>query len=96
MPQRPPRTKRRKGWDHGGKSRHERGYGSAWVRLRNAFMAEHPVCADPFGRHPDRVVPAEECDHIVPKAFGGTDDWENLQALCCECHRHKTARERVE
>ena len=32
-------------------------------------------------------------DHIVPKRAGGTDDLENLQTLCRQCHSRKTATE---
>lgn len=28
-------------------------------------------------------------DHIVKRAFGGTDDLNNLQILCLLCHRYK-------
>ena len=31
-----------------------------------------------------------QCDHIIPRAVGGTDDDWNLQILCKKCHRHKT------
>ncbi len=30
-----------------------------------------------------------EIDHIVPIAKGGTNDRENLQPLCFQCHRRK-------
>jgi 5-methylcytosine-specific restriction protein A len=36
---------------------------------------------------------ATAVDHIIAKADGGTDDDENLQPICDECHRMKTARE---
>jgi len=52
-----------------------------------------PLCADPFGEHGDRVVAATEVDHIVPLRAGGTNDAENLQALCKSCHSRKTAIE---
>ncbi|MDM7498745.1 HNH endonuclease, partial [Escherichia coli] len=38
---------------------------------------------------------ARTVDHIIPKAHGGTDDDSNLESLCLECHRAKTARERI-
>jgi 5-methylcytosine-specific restriction endonuclease McrA len=31
-----------------------------------------------------------ECDHIVARCFGGTDDWSNLQVLCIKHHAEKT------
>ena len=33
-------------------------------------------------------------DHIIPLASGGTNDDDNLQALCIECHRDKTIKEK--
>ena len=41
----------------------------------------------------DRVTPANQVDHIVPRAKGGTDDMDNLQALCKPCHDAKTKTE---
>jgi len=40
-----------------------------------------------------RFVLAEECDHKVPVWEGGTDADHNLQALCKDCHKAKTAIE---
>ena len=40
-----------------------------------------------------RVTPATEVDHIIPKAKGGTDDLDNLQAINKECHKRKTTKE---
>lgn len=42
----------------------------------------------PAGRKP------VEIDHIVPQCDGGSDDLENLQALCGHCHHEKTTGER--
>ena len=33
---------------------------------------------------------ASQVDHIKPKAFGGSDERKNLQALCSKCHDEKT------
>lgn len=33
------------------------------------------------------------CDHIIPTSEGGTDDESNLQAICKDCDKHKTAAE---
>jgi 5-methylcytosine-specific restriction protein A len=34
-----------------------------------------------------------EVDHIIPIVRGGTNDKENLQAVCRSCHIRKTAEE---
>ena len=71
----------------------DRGYGANWQKIRSSVLAETPLCADPFEFHAneERVELAAEVDHIVPKAKGGTDDPENLQALCERCHKYKTS-----
>lgn len=73
-------------------SRHARGYGSKWDRLRAVVMRRDSglcqVCL-PQGR----VVAAHHVDHKINKAQGGTDDEANLQAICRTCHRAKTAGE---
>ena len=38
--------------------------------------------------------PAEEVDHIVPRAMGGSVyALGNLQSMCKQCHKRKTARQ---
>jgi len=32
-------------------------------------------------------------DHIVALQYGGTNEIDNLQALCCECHMKKSVLE---
>jgi len=96
MPKRPPRLSTAKReykheWDRNKVKGNP--YGSAWKKIRNAYMAQHVLCADPDGRHPNRVVPADDCDHIIPICQGGETTWDNLQALCRACHKAKTARE---
>jgi 5-methylcytosine-specific restriction protein A len=73
-------------------SRHARGYGAAWERLRKAILARDDGLCQPCKRQ-GRVTVARHVDHITPKARGGTDDPKNLEAICVECHRTKTARE---
>ena len=36
-----------------------------------------------------------DIDHIIPLSLGGTEDHNNLQALCPVCHRKKTDQERL-
>lgn len=69
----------------------QQGYGANWRRLRAMHLAQEPLC-----RHCGRqgiVTPASEVDHIVPRSNGGSDKYENLQALCKSCHSRKTYRE---
>lgn len=35
-----------------------------------------------------------EWDHVIPLAMGGDDDLPNLQPLCRNCHRSKTATDK--
>lgn len=69
-------------------------YGSHWPKLRlRVLKAAHFLCQCEDCVRLDRVRIADEVDHIVPKAKGGTDDVSNLQAINHECHDAKTARE---
>lgn len=81
----------RKPWADKG-SRHDRGYGKAWVRLRQQALRRDAYLCQPC-RANGRVTPATEVDHITPKAKGGTDDMSNLQSICHDCHTAKTARD---
>jgi 5-methylcytosine-specific restriction protein A len=69
----------------------ERGYGSAWQRLRDRVRTEEPLCRRCLAK--DLIQATEEVDHIVPKSDGGTDDRANLQGLCKSCHSRKTMTE---
>lgn len=73
-------------------SRHERGYGSAWVKLRrNILDRDMHLCQPCLAK--GRPTPAPMVDHIVAKADGGTDDPSNLRAICSACHAAKTTAE---
>ena len=72
-------------------SRHARGYGREWDKLRARILErDNYLCQCSECRKHDRVTPANEVDHIVPKAKGGTDDLSNLQAINRFCHQRKT------
>lgn len=73
-------------------SRHERGYGTAWDRTREHILVRDCGLCQPCLRD-GLVTAASAVDHIVPKSRGGTDDPDNLQAICTACHRAKTATE---
>lgn len=73
-------------------SRHQRGYGTVWEKLRAQVLERDTLLCKP-GLAKGEVHLAQEVDHIIPKAAGGTDHINNLQAICKACHREKTARE---
>ena len=66
-------------------------YGRAWQRVRDRFIAAHPLCQR--CKEHDAVTPAQEVHHIVPLSQGGTHDEVNLMSLCTSCHSGITARE---
>ncbi|MCB1688654.1 MAG: HNH endonuclease [Halioglobus sp.] len=70
----------------------ERGYGKQWRKIRDRVMLRDKRLCQPCLEH-SRATPATAVDHIIPKAQGGTDEPDNLQAICTPCHRAKTARE---
>ena len=59
--------------------------------LRRQIVSEQwafcDACHDPL------EAGTAEIDHIVPVACGGTDDPQNLHALCPNCHARKTRSE---
>ena len=90
------------GWKHE-RSSHQRGYGTQWKKLRQQILDRDGhlcqqcaregrltglVSGNP--RHPRSA----NVDHIKRKEDGGTDEPENLEALCRTCHDAKTASER--
>jgi 5-methylcytosine-specific restriction enzyme A len=77
------------------KSRHERGYGSAWVKTRARILSrDRHLCQACLAT--SKPTLATEVDHITPKTKGGTDEDGNLQAICHDCHAAKTEREAAE
>jgi len=55
-------------------------------RLRARVLHKQPFCVQCGQR-------ASEVDHVIPRRAGGSDNLENLRALCRRCHASKTARE---
>lgn len=81
------------GWSK--ESRHKRGYGTAWDKLRLTILKrDNYLCQCPQCKAEDRVTPANEVDHIRPKAQGGTDDPENLRAINHDCHTRVSLQQR--
>ncbi|WP_078657955.1 HNH endonuclease [Streptomyces rimosus] len=70
------------------KSKRNEHRSAGWTRLRRTILRRDNrtcyLCGDPK---------ASEVDHIIPVAFGGTDEPMNLAACCRTCHQLKTARE---
>lgn len=56
--------------------------------MRALHLRRHPLCVMCKAR--GRVAEATDLDHILPLFKGGTDDQDNLQGLCAECHKDKT------
>jgi 5-methylcytosine-specific restriction protein A len=84
------------GWNQTSiKSANERGYGWAWKKQRVRIMKRDSGLCQPCLKT-GQVSIATEVDHIINKARGGTDDDSNLQAICDDCHKAKTARERID
>ena len=65
-------------------------YGRPWKQIRAAYIAAHPLCE--LCRGDSRLTPAVIVHHKRKLTDGGTNDWENLQALCSECHSRLHAK----
>ncbi|SIS07568.1 5-methylcytosine-specific restriction enzyme A [Moraxella cuniculi DSM 21768] len=78
-------------WRHT-RSASERGYGSAWRRLRAQILQRDNYLCQACKAN-GRYTTATDVDHIQAKAHGGTDSPDNLQSLCRACHKSKTATE---
>lgn len=64
-----------------------RGYGTSWQKISRLVIAEEGQCRD-CGTTGEPGNPLT-CDHVVPKALGGTDDRWNL---VCRCRRHNSKK----
>lgn len=73
-------------------SRHKRGYGAAWDKLRKVILTrDQHLCQE--CKRSGRIVSGNHVDHINPKSNGGMDEPNNLECLCAPCHGAKTARD---
>ena len=94
MPRKPPTNKPKRevtkpSWNASGFN-----YSSAaWIRLRNHKRMLNPLCEECLKR--GELVPFHTIDHIKAIVDGGDPyDLNNLQTLCDQCHRIKSAKER--
>ena len=62
--------------------------GRKWQAIRSQVLTANPLCV--LCQVKGQIKPAIEVDHIQALANGGTDESENLQGLCLECHADKT------
>jgi 5-methylcytosine-specific restriction protein A len=58
------------------------------MAIRKRVLDNNPLCV--LCQKQAIIKAAAEVDHIRPLHKGGTDDMDNLQALCVECHKLKT------
>jgi 5-methylcytosine-specific restriction protein A len=75
-------------------TRRGQGYEQApWKKYSKVFLAKHPLCADPFKRHPHRFVPATCTGHKVAHKGDVRLYWSpaNHVALCASCNAHQCA-----
>ena len=64
--------------------------GRAGVKQRNRIRARDCGLCQPC-RRAGRLALGFEVDHVVALANGGTNDDDNLELTCAQCHRVKTA-----
>lgn len=74
-------------------TRHERGYGTAWDKIRKQILRRDAGLCQPCKRLGQITPNCNTVDHITAKAAGGSDESSNLQTICTPCHTAKTARE---
>lgn len=97
MPARPPvfrpaGWKAREAWSRPKFHKDLRKRGRAGQRDRAEMMALEPFCRECLKKA--KRVRTDVIDHIVPLAWGGSDDRGNKQGLCDPCHDEKSKRER--
>jgi 5-methylcytosine-specific restriction protein A len=59
-------------------------YGGGWKKIRRAFLMKNPVCQN--CEKNNKIIPAEIVHHIITLDNGGTNEFDNLVALCNNCH----------
>ncbi len=84
---RPPGYTKRKPWQRIGTGRHLSA--RPWGRLRKQVLLRDHYTCQACGLVSEEL----EVDHVIPRAQGGGDSLENLQALCLRCHQIKTQHE---
>ena len=68
-----------------------------WRKLREVYIHEHPICQDCLAK--GKVTPAQDIHHIKSPFqngeinYGLLLDYDNLVALCKDCHGNRHAAE---
>lgn len=81
-------------------SRQDRGYGAEWAKIRKVVIERAKGMCEECARQ-GRVAMGKDVDHIVSRAKAKALRWTeaktegvaNLQLLCVEHHKAKTAQE---
>lgn len=79
-------------WNHGGKTRQQRGYGRDHDQMRKHLMDTVILCQHCTAE--GRTTIGTHADHIIPLAKGGTHARDNYQLLCHTCHGRKSLADR--
>lgn len=68
---------------------------AGWAKIRSRILIRdrYECQTDMTGAGLICGQPANQVDHIIPRFEGGTEDSENLTAICDEHHRAKTQME---
>lgn len=93
MPTAPPvfMKRERKPWAQPSKTADNRARGRKGVEQRKRRLLAEPLCR--HCRAKGILRPSTVPDHIIPLAQGGDDDDGNIQCLCDDCHKIKSAAE---
>lgn len=73
-------------WSNSASTRRARGWN--WSKIRKQVLKRDNYRCRVCGKL------ANEVDHTVPVAWGGSESLDNLQAMCSTCHRRKTEWEK--
>ena len=85
-------AKKPTGWTKPTTAKDPKRYGYQWRKLREVVMRRDAgLCQVCKAAGVTKL--AAEVDHIQPVEQGGSDDLDNLQSICRECHKMKTAFE---
>ena len=76
-------------------SARRQGYSSRWDAYSKHFLAAHPLCSDPFGRHRGELVKATVTGHRIAHKGDFRLLWEkaNHYPLCASCNAYQCAKE---